>query len=221
MRNFLFCCIALALCPPALAQEVVYLRRDQVVPFLLGQDIGKLGGQVMDARAYTQQRQAQYAKLALLRREASECGNCAKRAQLEADVKTLRESLFREDSKICGAFDSLSDSNPAVGPVKKLMGYDDMCSQFNREAAVVRQDIRFAEARAEFERRVKAGDVAAYGTMGRRIMTTFRDRSYELRYDLACPYWAEGVRNGDRLSNEFFAEECGRRDKATGAAPPK
>lgn len=213
--------LLLLVCSQALAQDVVYLRRDQVLPYLMGQQIGNAANQVLDARTYTAERQTAYVKLESLRNELEKCGNCAERATLESQVKTLRSNLFREDGKLCGAIDSAAFSNPAVAPVTKLMGFEAMCAQYNKEADVVTHDTKLTHYKAEFDRRVKAGDIVAYGTMGRNMMSSSQHLPFEKQADLACPYWAEGMRKGDRLSKSEFEALCGQwaKKKSVSATP--
>lgn len=207
MKKLWMCLLLLYFCA-ANAQDVVYLKRSEVLPFMMGQQVGTLTGQVLDARQYTAQRQAAYLKLEALRQELAKCGNCAQRDRLAAQVKDLREANFREDGKLCGTFDALSDFNPAVGAMKKLMGYSEVCERYEREAAIGIENAKHARNRADFASRLKAGDMTAYASMGRRVMTTFSNLPLEQRLDMACPYWAEGSRKGDRLSTAFFGDEC-------------
>ena len=100
----------------------------------------------------------------------------------------MKEANFREDGRLCGTFDALSDANPAVGAMKRLMGYGEVCDRYEREAAIGVEDAKHARDKADFASRLKAGDKAAYASMGRRVMTTFSSLPLEQRLNMACPY---------------------------------
>ncbi|MDM0117267.1 hypothetical protein QTI66_34675 [Variovorax sp. J22R133] len=190
------------------AQDVIYLKRSEVFGFVMGQQIGTAAGQVLEARQYAAQRQAGYQKLDALRKDLAQCGNCAQRDALAKQVQELRDGLLRQDGMLCGAFDALADGNPAVPAMKKVMGFDPVCNRYFSESSIMIADERHKRNKEEFAARVKAGDMAAYSSMGRKVMTTFRNLSVEQRLDMACPYWAEGARKNDRMSITFLTDEC-------------
>lgn len=178
-------------------QEVIYLKRSEVLPFVMGQQIGTLGGQILDARQYAAGRQAGYRQLEIRRQQLSQCANCPQRAQLETEVKELRALLFRQDGMLCGTFDALSDSNPAVDAMKGLMGFSEVCNLYNKEAQIFAADERNRRNKEEFSARIKRGDLSAYSFMGRRSFTTYSHLSTDMQLDIACPYFMEGLRKGD------------------------
>ena len=88
---------------------------------------------------------------------------------------------------LCGAFDAMAESNPAVAAMKKLMGFAEVCDRYFKESAISVADAKHARDKQELALKIKAGDMTAYGMMGRKVMTTFRHLPLEKRLDMACP----------------------------------
>lgn len=208
MNRFVWLVLLLPLSLPAVATDYVYIKRSELTAFALGQQAGEAAGQVMNVRQFSAHRQTGYAQLDALRAELAACGSCAKRGQLEVEIKELQTSMLREDRVLCGTFLALGDADPSISAVMKLTGYQQVCDRFNQEATIVEAEWKNKRNKEEFLQRVQTGDVTAYGYMGQRTMTTNRHLPFAEQMNLACPYWFEGARKGDGFSIESVAQLC-------------
>lgn len=188
-----------------MAAEDPFFDQPRSMGEVLGAEIGKGVEAYQDFNQYLQVRQAEYQRLDALKQQAVVCGKCPDSGRLKAKANQLEKQLTAADRNLCAAFDAQERFNPAVKAMKDMLGVTPICDKLEARSA----DADFRAKHDEFLRKVKAGDLAAYGMMGQHAMNATRGLPMEKRLNLACPYWDEGAKKGDRISISNLGALCG------------
>lgn len=204
MRSLIFLCVGVFATALTAAQGG-FSDQPESMGEVLGAEIGKGIEAYQDFNQYLQVRQAEYQRLEALKQKAKLCGKCADSGQLKVKVDQLERQLTEADRRLCRTFDAQENFNPAVKPMKSMLGMTPICDNLDSRSA----DADFQAKRGEFLQKIKAGDMTAYGTMGQHAMNATRELPMDKRLDLACPYWDEGASKGDRYSVSNLGALCG------------
>jgi hypothetical protein len=191
------------------AQQVDYVKRSDLWSYSMGKEAGKLGGQAGGFNDFVRGVERQRGKLEELRQRLAQCGNCADRSRLAAEISQLEAKLDQEEAVLCGGFMAAQeDFNPAVGALNKLFGVSSLCARMNEERTKAMAHGIYKLEKERFAARLKAGDVTAYNGLAMMTVTTFGHLPYKERMGLACPYWFKGAELGDGTSMGQLLSQC-------------
>lgn len=209
MWRTILACVLLVAAATANAQQVDYVKRSDLWAYSMGKEAGKLGGQAVGFNDYLRGLEQQQRKLEELKQRLAQCGSCADRGRLAAEVNQLEDKLDKEEGALCGSFMAAQeDFNPAVGAMNKLFGVSSMCARLNEERTKAMAHGIYKMEKQRLAARLKAGDVTAYQELGMITKTTFGHLPENEQLSLACPYWFKGAEMGDRISMSQLVSQC-------------
>lgn len=208
LKNILACVLLVAVAV-ANAQQVDHVKRSDLWGYTMGKEAGKLGGQAAGFKDYLRWLEQQQLTLKELKQRLAQCGSCADRGRLAAEVTQLQGKLDKEERALCGSFMADQEAfNPAVGAINKLLGVTAMCARLDEARTKDRAHDIYKSQKDRLAERLKAGDVTAYNALGMVTMTTFGHLPINERLSLACPHWFKGAEMGDRTSMGQLTSQC-------------
>ncbi|WP_088287515.1 hypothetical protein [Ideonella sp. A 288] len=198
---------------PAVAAEVVYIKRSELWAHDFGQQLGQGVGQYAEWNGHVSRRDADQVRLGELKKAIAACNNqCADRQRLVTEADELDARLKQFDNMLCGTFRALKQlSTPARdAAIMKAFRIGHICPDLaDKDNATL--DREFFEKQ---RKRIAAGDLNAYADMGMRHLDD-RDRTWLERSQAGCALLYRGAVLGNARSTRALAYYCMNAETST------